>query len=178
MTKAKKAEVIAELKEQFSQATSFYLADSSTLNVEDINSLRQVCFDKDVVIRVAKNTLIQKALESVSAEGDNSYDQLFGSLKGPTTVIFSEVSNLPAKIIKDFRKTHEKPVLKAAYIDSEVFLGDDQLEMLTTLKSKDELIGDVLLLLQSPAKNLVSALQSAGGNLAGIIKTLSERTEA
>ena len=116
MTKNGKAEIIAELAEKFGASNVFYLTDSSTLTVEDISKLRRECFNKDVQVKVAKNTLIKRALEA-AADGGSAYSDLYETLKGPTTIIFSEVSNLPAKIIKDFRKTSEKPVLKAAFID-------------------------------------------------------------
>lgn len=174
MTRAGKAEIIANLKDQFSQVNSFYVADSSTLTVEDINKFRRICFEKGVKVRVAKNTLIKKALE----QSEGEYDQIFDILKGPSTLIFSETANLPAKIINDFRKEHEKPILKAAYVDSAIFIGDEQLAALSKLKSKEELIGDIITLLQSPAKNVISALQSGGSKLAGILKTLAEREEA
>lgn len=178
MTRAEKGKVIATLKDKFSNSSFFYFADSSTLSVADINRVRGAFFEKDVEFKVAKNTLIKKALEQV--EGKEYDSSLYEALKGPTTVIFSDVSNLPARIIRDFRKENknlEKPTLKAAYIDSEVFLGDDQLAMLADLKSKDELIGDVIALLQSPAKNVISALQSGGSKLASILKTLSEKEQ-
>jgi len=121
---------------------------------------------------VAKNTLIKKALESIE---DIDYNELYQVLSGPTSLMFSEVANAPAKIIKEFRKKHDKPVLKAAYIDSDFFIGDELVESLAALKSKEELIGEVISLLQSPAKNVISALQSSGNKLAGILKTLSEK---
>lgn len=173
MTKAEKANVIEALQEKFSGVQYFYIADSSTLPVEEVNALRRVCFEKGVGMQVAKNTLIQKALERI---GNDSYTPLFDTLKGPSTIFFSEeISNLPAKIIKDFRKTHEKPLLKAAFIDNEVYIGDEQLEMLASLKSKHELIADVIGLLQSPAKNVISALQSGGDTLARLLQALEER---
>ncbi len=176
MTRADKLAVIEELKEKFSNANYFYLADSSTLPVDKVNELRKLCYEKEIELRVVKNTLIQKALEQV--EGKEYDEALFGVLKGPTSVIFTEVGNTPAKVIKEFRKSNEKPVLKAAYVDSSVYVGDDQLDVLAALKSKDELIGEVILLLQSPAKNVISGLKGAGGKLAGILKTLSERENA
>lgn len=176
MTRADKLAVIEELKEKFASANYFYLADSSTLSVDKVNELRKLCFEKEIELRVVKNTLIQKALEQVE---DKEYDPaIYGVLKGPTSVIFTEVGNAPAKVIKEFRKTNEKPVLKAAYVDSAVFVGDDQLDALASLKSKDELVGDVILLLQSPAKNVLSSLKGAGSKLSGILKTLSERESA
>ena len=122
-----------------------------------------------------KNTLVRKALERID---ETAYTGVYDSLKGPTAVMFSETANLPARIIKDFRKEHPKPVLKAAFIDADVYLGDEQIEALSKLKSKEELIGDIIMLLQSPAKNVLGALQSGGQTIAGLIKTLSEREEA
>jgi len=173
MTKEEKRVAIENLTEQFASSNIFYITDSSTLTVAQINKLRRICFEKGVQFTVAKNTLIRKALEA--NEGD--YTELYDSLKGPSALMFSEVSNLPAKIIKDFRKGSEKPVLKAAYIDSDVFIGEESLETLSTLKSKEELIGEIIGLLQSPAKNVISALQSGGQKLSGILKTLSDKPE-
>lgn len=175
MTREEKDQNIAVLKEEFEQASNFYLTDSSTLTVAQINKFRRMCFDKGITFKVAKNTLIRKALDSI--EGAN-YSELFDLLHGPTAIMFSEVSNDPAKVLKDFRKGGDKPMLKAAYIDTDVFVGDDKIDELAKLKSKEELIGDIITLLQSPAKNVISALQSGGGKLAGILKTLSEREEA
>ena len=125
-------------------------------------------------MRVAKNTLIRKALEQVG-DDSNQYEGLYDTLKGPTTLFFSDVSNLPAKVIKEYRKTSERPILKSAYIDSSIFMGDESLEALSKLKSKDELLGEIIGLLQSPAKNVIGALQSGGQKLMGILETLSER---
>lgn len=175
MNKAQKVEAVIALKEKFNRSNVFYIADSSTLTVEKINELRRICFEKEVEVQVVKNTLIRKALEQANGEG---YEELYAVLKGPSTLIFSETSNLPAKIIKDFRKKDEKPVLKAAYIDSSVYVGDDQLTVLSELKSKDELLGEIIGLLQSPAKNVISALQSGGQTIVGILKTLSEKEDA
>lgn len=172
MTKSEKTEAIAELQEIFSNTNNFYVTDYSSLTVEQINNLRRICFSKGVKIKVLKNTLVKKALESIS---ETAYTGVYDALKGPTAIMFSETSNLPAKILEDFRKTHEKPVLKAAYIDSDVFVGDEQIESLSKLKSKEELIGEIIGLLQSPIKNVVGSLQSGGNTLAGLIKTLSER---
>jgi len=160
MTKADKANEIQTL------------TDSSTLTVAAVNDLRRMCFKNNVKLKVAKNTLIKKALESIE---DGNYDDLYPVLSGPTSLMFSEVANAPAKIIKEFRKKHDMPVLKAAFIDSDLFLGDEQVDSLAALKSKEELVGDVIALLQSPAKNVISALQSGGSKLAGILKTLSEK---
>lgn len=175
MLKTEKAQVIDQLREKINNTTNMYIADSSTLTVEQINKLRALCFEKGVEMRVVKNTLAKKAMEQDAEE--RNYTPLFDVLKGPTTLMFSEVGNAPAKIIKQFRETADKPVLKAAYIDSDVFVGDDQVEALVALKSKDELVGDVIMLLQSPAKNVISALKSGGSTIAGLVKTLQERAE-
>ncbi len=172
MTKEEKNVTLAELKKEFSTKTTFYLADTSSLSVANINKLRRLCFKSGVQIRVAKNTLIRKALEA-----NNVTDaELLNALHGPTSIWFSEVANAPAKVIKEFRKTNEKPILKAAYIETAIFIGDTQIDSLASLKSKNELIGEIIALLQSPAKNVVSALKSSGGKLAGILKTLENRT--
>ncbi len=174
MTKQEKGIIIDQLVEKFSNTDFFYMADSSSIPVEEINAIRRLCFEKGIEFTVTKNTLIKKALERV--EGKTYSDELLDLLKGPTTLMFSEASNAPAKMLKEYRgKDKERPILKAAYIDSEVFVGDDNLEVLSNLKSKNELIADVVFLLQSPATNLVSALNSGGSTLAGLLKTLEER---
>lgn len=175
MTRKEKETNIALLKTKFENNNHFYVTDSSTLNVEQINKLRGMCYEKGIEMKVVKNTLAVKALDSI--EGVD-YSQLYDALKGPTTVMFAETSNMPAKVIKEFRKSFERPILKAAYIDTDIFLGDDQIDMLVALKSKEELIGDVIMLLQSPAKNVISALKSGGSTLAGLMKSLQEREES
>ncbi len=172
MNKSEKTATIEALKDKFSNSQYFYVTDFSTLTVEQINNFRRKCYEKNIEMKVLKNTLVKKALEQIS---DTAYTDLYDALKGPTAIMFSEVSNAPAKLIKDFRKDHEKPVLKAAYIDSDVFFGDDQVESLSNLKSKDELIGDVILLLQSPIKNVLGSLQSGGNTISGLLKALEER---
>ncbi|HEX5554843.1 MAG TPA: 50S ribosomal protein L10 [Chitinophagaceae bacterium] len=175
MTKTQKNEAIEVLKEKFSEYNNFYLADSSSLNVAQINSLRHICFEKQVEMKVAKNTLIRKALESLNNE---HYAGIYDSLHGQTAIMFSENAKQPAVIISGFRKSNnsERPVLKAAFIDTDVYIGDQQLETLSRLKSKQELVGEIISMLQSPAKNVLGALQSGGNKLAGILKTLEERT--
>lgn len=173
MIKAEKALVIEELKEKFDNSMFFYIADSSELTVEAINKFRRSCFEKDIEVRVVKNSLVKKALADNAEE--KNYTPLFDVLAGPTTLLFSDVSNAPAKVIKEFRKDNEKPVLKAAYIDSGIYLGDDQIEVLSNLKSKDELLGEIIGLLQSPAQNVISALKSGGSTIAGLVKALEER---
>jgi len=173
MTRSEKVAVVEELKAKFDSSSSFYVTDSSTLTVAEVNVLRGQCFEKGVEMRVVKNSLVKKALEALPE--DKNYGELFDTLKGPTALMFCETANVPAKLIEEFRKTHEKPVLKAAYIDSSVYLGDDQVKSLAALKSKEELVGEIVGLLQSPAKNVISALKSGGSTIAGILKTLEER---
>lgn len=172
MTREEKQGVIDALTTKFSEANTFYITDSSELTVEEVNKLRGLCYARGVTLKVAKNTLIKKALEAVDAE---KYNELMDALKGPTALMFTEVANAPAKIIREFRKDGEKPVLKAAYIDTSIYVGDDNVETLANLKSKDELIGEVIGLLQSPIKNVIGALQSGGNTLAGLLKALEER---
>ncbi|MEP6512477.1 MAG: 50S ribosomal protein L10 [Parafilimonas sp.] len=173
MTKDKKHEVIEVLKEKFNQYNNFYVTNTNALSVAQITKLRRICFNKQVEMKVAKNTLIRKALESIDSA---KYSGVYDSLHGVTALMFSENAKEPALIITSFRKetNTEKPVLKAAYIDSDIFIGNDQLETLKSLKSKHDLIGEIISLLQSPAKNVISAL-NAGNKLAGIIKALEQR---
>ena len=176
MHKDQKNEVIEVLKEKFNQYNNFYVTNTEALSVAQIGKLRRICFNKNVEMKVAKNTLIRKALEQIDAE---KYSGLYESLNGVTALMFSENAKEPALIISTFRKDSktEKPVLKAAYIDSDVFVGDDQLEALKSLKSKNDIIGEIIGLLQSPAKNVISGL-NAGSKLAGIVKALEERAQA
>ncbi len=174
MTREEKAQVIAGLTDKFQQTDHFYITDTSGLSVAEINKFREMCFEKGIEYKVIKNTLIKKALDNLDAD----YSELDEVLKGFSGVMFiNENANMPAKVIKDYKKVDkdQRPKFKAASIDSDIFIGEDQLDALSKLKSKDELIGEVITLLQSPAKNVVSALQSGGDTLAGLIKTLSER---
>lgn len=174
MTRQEKAQVIASLTEKFQSNQHFYITDTSGLTVAEINKFREMCFKSGIEYRVAKNTLIKKALDGL--EGD--YSELYAALKGVSGVMFSaENSSAPAKLIEKYKKEDKKdrPKFKAASIDTDIFLGEDQLKALVGLKSKQELIGEVITLLQSPAKNVISALQSGENKLAGIVKTLSER---
>lgn len=173
MTKEQKNEVIEALKEKFSQYNNFYITNTEALSVDQVGKLRRICFSKQVELKVAKNTLIKKALESLNEE---RYSNVFDSLHGVTALMFSENAKEPALIIADFRRDNkgELPVLKAAFIDGDVFAGNDQLEALRSLKSKNDLIGEVIGLLQSPAKTVISAL-NAGGKLASLVKALEER---
>ncbi len=173
MTREEKNKAIDALGAQLVDNKNFYLTDISGLNAESSSNLRRLCYKSDVQIQVIKNTLLKKAME----KNEIDFEQMYDSLKGNTAVMFAESSNAPAKIIKEFRKKQEKPILKSAYIQESFYFGDDQVEVLCSLKSKDELIGEIITLLQSPPKTVISSLQSAGGTLSGIIKTLSERSE-
>ncbi len=178
MNRQEKEVIIEDLVEKFNKNNYFYITDASGLTVAEVNNFRRACFEKGVEYRVFKNTLIKKALEKIDNSAD--YAEFNESvLKGFSGIIFSEESgNLPAKILKDFRKKgSEKPLLKGASVDATLFIGDDQLDTLSNLKSKAELIGEIIGLLQSPAKNVISSLQSGSNILAGIVKTLSEREE-
>jgi large subunit ribosomal protein L10 len=174
MTREDKGILIAELTEKFKQTQHFYITDTSGLSVADTNKFRAACFNKGVEYRVVKNTLIKKALENL----DTDYSSMSKALKGFSGIMFvNENAKLPAQVIKDFQKSDPKdrPAFKAASIDSDIFIGSENLDILTKLKSKEELLGDIIHLLQSPAKNVIGALQSGGHKLAGIVKTLSER---
>ncbi|MBL4593673.1 MAG: 50S ribosomal protein L10 [Flavobacteriales bacterium] len=173
MTREEKNQAIDVLTEKLNGSNIFYLTDIAGLDAEGSSNLRRSCFKSDVQLEVVKNTLLRKALEK--AEGN--YDELYDSLKGSTSIMFSTVGNAPAKIIKDFRKKSETPLLKGAFIEEAIFIGDEHLDALVAIKSKEELLGDIISLLQSPAKNVISALQSSGGKIAGIVKTLSEKPE-
>ena len=172
MTKEEKAKYIVDLAAELNDANVFYLTDTAELTVEAINTLRRKCFQSNVRLKVVKNTLLEKAMERVDGR---DFGQLKDTLSGPTSIMFSEVGNVPAKLIQEFRKKGAKPILKGAYINDAVFIGDDQLTMLSSIKSKDEMIGEVIGLLQSPMKNVLSGLTGAGGKIAGILKTLEER---
>lgn len=177
MTKQEKTQVISELAEKFSAINYFYVTDSSGMTVAQVNKFRRMCFEKGIEYKVVKNTLIEKALEKANV-GD--YTEFYATaLKGTSAIMFSpESGKLPAEILKSFRKGGGKlPVLKGASVNGSVFFGDTSIDMLTKLKSKNELIGEVVGLLQSPAQNVISALQSGGNKLAGIVKTLSEKNQ-
>jgi len=172
MTREEKAKYIDELAAELAANSIVYLTDTADLNVESINTLRRRCFQSNIKLRVVKNALLEKAMDRVESK---DYEGLKDTLKGSTSIMFSEVANAPAKLIQDFRKKNAKPLLKGAYIDEAIFVGDNQLAVLEALKSKEELVGEIIGLLQSPAKNVLSGLKSAGGKIAGILKTLEER---
>ena len=171
MTREEKSQVIEALTAELAESSNFYLTDLSGLNAGMTSQLRRACFKANVRLSVVKNTLLEKAMEA----SEKDFGELPSTLKGNTSVMYSETGNAPAKVIKAFRKKSEKPFLKGAYIEEAVYIGDDQLEMLVDIKSKEELIGEIIGLLQSPPKNVVSALQSGGGKLSGISKTLSQK---
>jgi len=177
MTRAEKESIVAELYQKFSETNNFYITDPQGLNVESINNFRRLCFNKGIEYKVYKNTLIKKALEKLDTDYSSFDDTV---LKGFSGILFSpESGNTPAKIIKEFRKSAKSeellPLLKGASISSDLFIGEEYLDTLSQLKSKAELIGEVISLLQSPARNVISALQGSRHTLAGLIKTLSER---
>lgn len=171
MTKQEKHEIVKNLEEKLNENSIFYLADISELDAESSTKLRRLAYKREVSLNVVKNTLLRKALEA--AEG--SYEEFYEVLKGNTSIMFSEVGNAPAKLIKEFRKKSDKPILKGAYIEEAIYIGDDKVEALTQIKSKEEVIADIIAILQSPAKNVVSALQSGGNTISGLVKALSER---
>ena len=171
MTREEKSQVIESLTAQLSENTIIYLADISGLDAGSTTKLRRACFKAGVSLNVVKNTLLSKAMES----SDKDFGKLTGVLKGNTSLMVSETGNAPAKVIKEFRKKSDKPLLKGAFIEEAIYVGDEQLDKLVEIKSKEEVIGDIIGLLQSPAKNVVSALKSGGGKIAGILKTLSEK---
>ena len=171
MTREEKSQIIQDLTAQLAENANIYVADISGLDAGTTSALRRACFKANVSLAVVKNTLLEKAMEA----SDKEFGDLPTTLKGNTSIMFSEVGNAPAKVIKDFRKKSDKPLLKGAYVEESVFIGDDQLNALVEIKSKEELIGEIIGLLQSPAKNVVSALKSGGSKLSGILKTLSEK---
>ena len=172
MNKQEKNEMIATLEGMLTDNKNFYLADISGLTAEQNSALRRLCFKREVSLQVVKNTLLKKALEKNGAD----FSELYSALVGNTSIMQAEASNTPAKVIKEFRsKQNEKPILKAAYLEESLYIGDENLSTIADLKSKNELIGDIITLLQSPAKNVIASLQSGGNKLSGIVKALQER---
>ena len=171
MTREEKSQVIEELTAQLADNTNIYLTDISGLDAATTSNLRRACFKANIKLAVVKNTLLEKAMEA----SDKEFGELPSTLKGNTSVMYSETGNAPAKVIKEFRKKSEKPLLKGAFIEESIYIGDNLLDTLVDIKSREELIGEIVTLLQSPAKNVISALKSSGGTIAGIVKTLSER---
>ena len=171
MRREEKEVIIEDLAQRLNDTKHFYLTDISELNAEQTSKLRRKCFEKEISLLVVKNTLLRKAMEK--SEGD--FDDLYDILKDSTSIMFCETGNTPAKLIKDMRKTMERPLIKAAFVEESIYIGDNQLDVLSNIKSKDELLGDLLMLLQSPATNLVSALAASGSKMAGALLTLSEK---
>ncbi|MEH6681973.1 MAG: 50S ribosomal protein L10 [Sediminicola sp.] len=171
MTRKEKLEVIQDLTAQLGSNPVIYLADISGMDASSTSDLRRACFKANIKLAVVKNTLLAKAMEA----SDKDFGDLSGVLVGNTSILYSEIGNAPAKLIKTFRKKTTKPLLKGAFIEEAVYIGDDTLDALINIKSKEEMIGEVIGLLQSPAKNVISGLKSGGGKLAGILKTLSEK---
>ena len=174
MTKEEKSKYIEDLAVKLSASGVFYLTDTAGLTVDVVNQLREKCFKSKVELRVVKNTLLKKAMEQIE---DKDYEGLYGLLSGPTAIMFSEVGNAPAMVIKDFRKKFDKPILKGAFIEETIYTGEEHLNLLVSIKSKTELISDIIALLQAPAKNVISGLNSGKTTLAGIIKTLQDKGE-
>ncbi len=171
MTRDQKNQLIDNLAQQLSGSKHFYFADIAELNAEQTSKLRRKCFERDIKLVVAKNTLLIKALDKIEGE----YSELYPILKNGTSIMLTESSSAPAKLIKEFRRECDKPILKGAYVEESIYIGDEQLDALASIKSKEELVGDIIALLQSPAKNVLSALQSSGNILSGILKTLEEK---
>ena len=170
MNREEKNEMIATIEEMLNNNNNFYLADISGLTAEQNSALRRLCYKREVSLKVVKNTLLKKAFE----KNDTDFTELYNVLSGNTSIMQSEATNSAAKVIKEFRKKNDKPILKAAYLEEALYIGDENLSTLADLKSKEELIGDIITLLQSPAKNVISSLQSGGNKLAGIISTLEK----
>jgi large subunit ribosomal protein L10 len=171
MRKEKKNQLVDSIAEQLNNSPTIYITDISDLNAETTSNLRRLCFKRDIKLVVVKNTLLKRAME----KSDKNLEELYVALKGSTSLMFAEAGNAPAKLIKEFRKKADRPYLKGAYVEEVSYLGNDQLEMLINIKSKNELIADLIALLQSPAKQVVSGLQSGGQKLTGILKALSEK---
>ena len=170
MNKEEKVKVVEELKDQLNDYKSIYLTDIAGLDAMQTSKLRRECFNSNVKLSVVKNTFLERAM----SESETDFGELKDLLSGNTTIMLSESGNSPAKVIKKFRKDGEKPILKGAFVDEAIYIGDDQIEALFNLKSKEEVIGEIITLLQSPAKNVISALKSSSGKIAGLVKTLSE----
>jgi large subunit ribosomal protein L10 len=171
MRREEKDTIIDSLAEILKEYGHFYLTDTAQLNAADTSDLRRKCFESDIKLIVVKNTLLQRALE----QSEINFEELYPVLKGTTSIMFSNTGNGPAKLIKEFRKKHDKPVLKGAYVQESIFVGENTLEALISIKTKQELVGDIILMLQSPAKNVISALQSGGNKIHGVLETLSKK---
>jgi large subunit ribosomal protein L10 len=171
MRREEKNTIIDSLAERLKEYSHFYLTDTAQLNAADTSDLRRKCFESDIKLIVVKNTLLKRALE----QSEVNFEELYPVLKGTTSIMFANTGNSPAKLIKEFRKKHEKPVLKGAYVQESIYVGEEMLDALISIKTKQELIGDIILLLQSPARNVISALQSGGNTIHGVLETLSNK---
>ena len=171
MNKEEKVIAVEELKGQLADYKSIYLTDIAGLNALQTSKLRRECFNSNVKLSVVKNTFLERAM----SESENDFGELKELLKGNTTIMLSTIGNSPAKVIKKFRKDGDKPILKGAFVDEAIYIGDEHIDALFNLKSKEEVIGEIITLLQSPAKNVISALKSSSGKIAGLVKTLSEK---
>lgn len=171
MRHEEKNTIVDSLTEKIGEYNHFYLTDTAELNAADTSALRRKCFEHEILMVVVKNTLLKRALE----KSDTEFEELYDVLKGSTSVMFTNTGNIPAKLIQEFRKKHDKPLLKAAYVEESIYIGDNELDALVAVKSKDELLGDLIAMLQSPVKNVLSALQSGGNTIHGVLETLSLR---
>ncbi len=171
MKKEDKSLLVKELASTIAEYSHFYVVDAGDMDAGKTSALRRLCFSKEVKMMMVKNTLFAKALE----ESEGEYAELYDTLKGSSAIFFSNTGNIPAKLIKEFSKANKKPVLKSAYVEESIYVGEENLEALVNIKSKEELIGDIIALLQSPAKNVVSALQSGGSTIHGLLQTLAEK---
>jgi large subunit ribosomal protein L10 len=171
MRREEKSTIIENLTATLKEYSHFYLTDTAALNAADTNDLRRMCFKNDIKLIVVKNTLLKRAFE----ESEINFEELYPVLKGTTSIMFSNTGNGPAKLIKEFRRSHDKPVLKGAYVQESFYIGDNMLDSLVSVKTKEELVGDVISLLQSPIKNVISALQSGGNTIHGVLETLSKK---
>ena len=172
MNKEEKVKSVEELKGQLADYKSIYLTDIAGLNAVQTSKLRRECFNSNVKLSVVKNTFLERAM----SESDSDFGELKDLLKGNTTIMLSSIGNSPAKVIKKFRKDADKPILKGAFVDEAIYIGDEHIEALFNLKSKEEVIGEIISLLQSPTKNVISALKSSSATIAGLVKTLSEKS--
>ena len=173
MRREEKNAIIDSLAEKLKEYSHFYLTDTAQLNAADTSDLRRKCFENDIKLIVVKNTLLKRALDM----SEGKFEELYPVLKGTTSIMFAQTGNCPAKLIKEFRRKHDKPVLKGAYVQESVFIGESMLDTLISVKTREELIGDIILLLQSPARNVISALQSGGNKLHGVLETLSKKEQ-
>jgi len=173
MNKEEKIKAVEDLKNDLVECKTLYLTDIAGLDSLQTSKLRRECFNSNVKLSVVKNTFLNRAMN----ESGVDFGELKEHLKGNTTVMISDHGNAPAKVIKKFRKDGDKPILKGAFIDQTIYIGDEQIDFLSSLKSKQEIIGEIISLLQSPAKNIISALKSSGGKIAGLVKTLTEKPE-